>query len=76
MAFMMGTHSRLGAGSPVLLLDHDIAASIAKSIVADRWCVHAPRAASDLVCKALLKVRMATSYAYVCREQMVCALGG
>jgi hypothetical protein len=36
-AFMMGTHARLGAHSPVLLLDHDIAASIAQIIIADRW---------------------------------------
>jgi hypothetical protein len=36
-AFMMGTHSRLGANSPLLLLDHDIAASIAQIIIADRW---------------------------------------
>ena len=37
MAFMMGTHSGLGAGSPVLLLDHDVAASIAQIIIADKW---------------------------------------
>ncbi len=36
-AFMMGTHARLGAHSPVLLLDHDIAVSIAQIIMADRW---------------------------------------
>jgi hypothetical protein len=37
MAFMMGTHSRLGADSPVLLLDRDIAACIAQIIIADKW---------------------------------------
>ncbi len=37
VAFMMGTHSRLGADSPVLLLDPYIAASIAKIIAADKW---------------------------------------
>ncbi len=37
LAFMMGTHSRLGAGSPVLLLDDLMAASIAQSIIPDSW---------------------------------------
>ncbi len=37
MAFMMGTHSRLGADSSVLLLDRDIAACIAQIIIADKW---------------------------------------
>jgi hypothetical protein len=37
MAFMMGTHSRLGADSPVLLLDPLVAASIAQFIIADKW---------------------------------------
>jgi hypothetical protein len=37
MAFMMGTHSRLGADSPVLLLDPLVAASIAQIIIADKW---------------------------------------
>ena len=37
LAFMMGTHSRLGARSPVLLLDAYVAASIAQIIVADKW---------------------------------------
>ena len=39
VAFMMGTHSRLGADSPVRLLDPLLAASIAKIIVADKWFV-------------------------------------
>ncbi len=39
LAFMMGTHLRLGAGSPVLLLDAYVAASIAQIIVEDKWCV-------------------------------------
>ncbi len=30
-------HTRLGADSPVLLLDRDIAASIAQIIIADKW---------------------------------------
>jgi hypothetical protein len=37
MAFMMGTHARLGADSPVLLLDPYVAESIAKIIIADKW---------------------------------------
>ncbi len=37
MAFMMGTHSRLGADSPLLLLDRDIAVCIAQIIIADKW---------------------------------------
>ncbi len=37
MTFMMGTHPRLGADSPVLLLDHDIAVCIAQIIIADKW---------------------------------------
>jgi hypothetical protein len=37
LALMMGTHSRLGAGSPVRLLDDLMAASIAQSIIADSW---------------------------------------
>ncbi len=37
MAFMMGTHSRLGADSPVLLLDPLVAASIAQIIIDDKW---------------------------------------
>ena len=36
-AFMMGTHARLGADSPVLLLDPLVAASIAQIIMADKW---------------------------------------
>jgi hypothetical protein len=36
-AFMMGTHARLGAHSPVLLLDPYLAVSIAQIIIADRW---------------------------------------
>ncbi len=36
-ALMMGTHARLGAHSPVLLLDPDLAVSIAQMIIADRW---------------------------------------
>ncbi len=38
-AFMMGTHARLGAHSPVLQLDPYLAVSIAQIIIADRWCV-------------------------------------
>jgi hypothetical protein len=37
---MMGTHSRLGAGSPVLLLEAYVAASIAQIMIADKWWVH------------------------------------
>ena len=37
LALMMGTHLRLGADSPVLLLDAYVAASIADTIMADRW---------------------------------------
>jgi hypothetical protein len=37
MALMMGTHARLGAHSPVLLLDPCLAVSIAQIIIADRW---------------------------------------
>ena len=37
VAFMMGTHSRLGADSPLRLLDHDVASSIARIMIADRW---------------------------------------
>ncbi len=37
MAFMMGTHSGLGADSPVLLLDPLVAACIAQIIIADKW---------------------------------------
>ncbi len=40
MAFMMGTHSRLGADSPVLLLDPLVAACIAQIIIADKWWVY------------------------------------
>ncbi len=36
-ALMMGTHSRLGADSPVLLLDPLVAACIAQIIIADKW---------------------------------------
>ena len=38
VALMMGTHLRLGAESPLLMLDRDIAASIAQIIIADKWC--------------------------------------
>jgi hypothetical protein len=34
---MMGTRSRFGACSPVLLLDAYVAASVAQIIVADKW---------------------------------------
>ena len=37
LALMMGTHSRLGADSGVLLLDAYVAASIADMLMADRW---------------------------------------
>jgi hypothetical protein len=37
LAFMMGTHSCLGANSPVLLLDANVAAVIAQLITADSW---------------------------------------
>ncbi len=37
MAFMMGTHSHLGADSPVLLLDPFVAVCIAQIIIADKW---------------------------------------
>ncbi len=37
IAFMMGTHARLGAHSPVLLLDPYLAVCIAQIIIADRW---------------------------------------
>ncbi len=37
VACMMGTHARLGAYSPVLLLDPHLAVSIAQIIIADRW---------------------------------------
>jgi hypothetical protein len=37
LAFMMGTHSRLGTGSPVLQLDPSLTASIAQIIIADKW---------------------------------------
>jgi hypothetical protein len=36
-AFIMGTHARLGAHSPVVLLDPYLAVSIAQIIIADRW---------------------------------------
>jgi hypothetical protein len=37
MAFMMGTHTRLGADSHLLLLDNDIIQAIAQIIIADKW---------------------------------------
>ncbi len=37
LAFMMGTHSRLGAHSHVLLLDTDMALKLVKSLAADKW---------------------------------------
>jgi hypothetical protein len=37
VALMMGTHARLGAHSPVLLLDPYLAVCIAQIIIADRW---------------------------------------
>ena len=37
VALMMGTHSRLGADSPLLLLGPYIAACIGQLFVADRW---------------------------------------
>jgi hypothetical protein len=38
LAFMMGTHSRLGADSPVLMFDAHLASTIAESVTsADRW---------------------------------------
>jgi hypothetical protein len=39
LAFMMGTHSRVGAGSPLQLVDPYIVASIAQSIIDDKWWV-------------------------------------
>ena len=40
LALVMGTHSRLGADSPVLLLHHDVVVSIADILMADIWCAH------------------------------------
>ena len=37
LALMMGTHSRLGADSGVLLWDALVTASIGDMLVADRW---------------------------------------
>ncbi len=37
VSFMMGTRSRFGACSPVLLLDAYVAASVAQIIVTDKW---------------------------------------
>jgi hypothetical protein len=37
VAFMMGTHSRLGADSPLLLLDPYIAATIAQIFISTKW---------------------------------------
>ncbi len=47
MALMMGTHSRLGADSPVLLLDPLVAESIAQIIIADKWWECPPDSDSD-----------------------------
>ena len=41
LAFMMGTHARLNADSPLQPLDDHLVASIAQMAMADRWCVHA-----------------------------------
>ena len=41
VAFMMGTHARLNADSPLRLLDDHLVACIAQMAMADRWCVHA-----------------------------------
>jgi hypothetical protein len=39
LAFMMGTHSRLGVNSALQLLDPLIIFSMAQSIIADKWYV-------------------------------------
>ena len=39
VAFMMGTHARLNADSPLGLLDDHLVACIAQMAIADRWCV-------------------------------------
>ncbi len=40
LAFVMGTHLRLGESSRVLLLDPCLALSIAKSCITDKWSVY------------------------------------
>ena len=37
VALMMGTHSRLGADSPLLLLDPYMAAHIVQIVIANKW---------------------------------------
>jgi hypothetical protein len=39
VALMMGTHSRLGSKSPLVMLEKDIVELIAQIIIRDRWCV-------------------------------------
>jgi hypothetical protein len=67
---MMGTHSNLGAQSPVLLLDAYIAELIAKIIVADKWLVQL----CMYVCMYayILKFILAGTLVYVC--MCVCML--
>ena len=40
LAFMMGTHERVGADSPVRLLDPHVSMVIAHTFSADKWSVH------------------------------------
>ena len=49
VALMMGTHSRLGADSRLLLLDPYMAACIAQMFIADRWLVPCIMVCTSLV---------------------------
>ncbi len=40
IALMMGMHARLGAESPLLLLDPFLVKNIADQVIADKWSVH------------------------------------
>jgi hypothetical protein len=57
---MMGMHARLGADSPVLLLDRDIAVSISRNIIADKWyvCVY--------VCMYVVRVCLCVLHSQMC----------
>ncbi len=73
LAFLMGTHARLGAGSPVLLLDATMASLLAENVAgAHRWCVQYPHFECE-ECDRVMLLTCAASVLCVCVCVCVCA---
>ena len=69
VAFMMGTHARLNADSPLRLLDDHLVACIAQMAIADRWCVRSCAHQHAFIClpsRPCVCLMSACMYSRVC----------